>query len=142
MDFPRGKPYPLLQCTIHEQARNSAVGPHVQAVQVGGKLYAAFASTDRPAPFTFAPDSYIDISSLSSPDINVPQSKLEVVEPERLRRERDLRGALDKDNGEAAGDKPAANATDKAREDYQLTRALDLIRALTLFKDMVSPANG
>lgn len=77
-----------------------------------------------------------------SPDINVPQSKLEVLEPARLRRERDLRGALDKDNGQATGDKPAADAKDKASEDYQLTRALDLIRALTLFKDMASPANG
>jgi len=77
-----------------------------------------------------------------SPDIDVPQSKLEVVEPTRLRRERDLRGALDKDNGQAAGDKAAVDAKDMASDDYQLTRALDLIRALTLFKDMASPANG
>lgn len=77
-----------------------------------------------------------------SPDINVPQSKLEVVEPVRLRRERDLRGALDKDNGQTPGDKPSADAKDKVREDYQLTRALDLIRALTLFKDMAQPAKG
>lgn len=77
-----------------------------------------------------------------SPDINVPQSKLEVVEPARLRRERDLRGALDKDNGQTPGDKPVVEAKDKVREDYQLTRALDLIRALTLFKDMAQPAKG
>ena len=77
-----------------------------------------------------------------SPDINVPQSKLEVVEPTRLRRERDLRGALDKDNGQKTGDKPGADAKDAAREDYQLTRALDLIRALTLFKDMAEPTKG
>lgn len=77
-----------------------------------------------------------------SPDINVPQSKLEVVEPTRLRRERDLRGALDKENGQKPGDKPGSDAKDAAREDYQLTRALDLIRALTLFKDMAQPTKG
>jgi len=36
-----------------------------------------------------------------SPDIEVQQSKLEVLEPATQRRERDLRGALDKDNGAA-----------------------------------------
>jgi len=74
-----------------------------------------------------------------SPDINVPQSKLEVVEPKSQRRERDLRGALDKENGKAADEKAAAEAVDAKDEkpqDYQLTRALDLINGITLFSNM------
>jgi len=73
-----------------------------------------------------------------SPDVNVPQAKLEVVEPTSQRRERDLRGALDKENGKAAAEKAAVDAktTDKAPKDYQLTRALDLINGISLFKTM------
>ncbi|MBF0251905.1 MAG: S41 family peptidase [Alphaproteobacteria bacterium] len=68
------------------------------------------------------------------PDIIVPQSKLESLEPEQQRRERDLRGALDKDNGKTE-DKDKEKET---KTDYQLLRALDLIRGITLYKDMVT----
>jgi len=77
-----------------------------------------------------------------TPDINVPQSKLKSVEPKRLRRERDLRGALDKENGQKAGNQPVAPPSDTVSQDYQLTRALDLIRALTLFKKMAMASHG
>jgi len=79
-----------------------------------------------------------------SPDIDVPQSKLEVVEPTKQRRERDLRGALDKENGKAADEKAAKaakgakdkTAKNEAPKDYQLTRAIDLINGISLFRDM------
>lgn len=83
-----------------------------------------------------------------TPDINVPLAKLESLEPAKLRRERDLRGALDKDNGtkdDAKNAKDAKDTEDKDSEnkddkpdDYQLNRALDLIRGITLFQDMKS----
>ena len=80
-----------------------------------------------------------------SPDIDVPQSTLEVLEPASQRRERDLRGALDKDNGTAADAK--ANAEDSAavepeKKDYQLNRAVDLIKGISLFGSMSNSAGG
>lgn len=71
-----------------------------------------------------------------SPDIVVPQSKLESVEPTKQRRERDLRGALDKENGKAADEKAAEETKNEKPLDYQLTRALDLINGITLFTNM------
>lgn len=81
-----------------------------------------------------------------SPDIDVPQSKVESLEPEKQRRERDLRGALDKDNGkeaeEKADDKKEKEQGETVSTDYQLTRALDLIRGITLFQEMSSGPKG
>lgn len=94
-----------------------------------------------------------------TPDINVPQSKIESLEPEKQRREQDLRGALDKDNGKKADEpkkdegakekssKDEGEADEKAAEDdkpmdYQLSRALDLIRGITLFNAMSEATNG
>jgi len=83
-----------------------------------------------------------------TPDISVPQSKVESLEPQTQRRERDLRGALDQENGDQA-DKNTAPKTDKklpesdpetppAPADYQLGRALDLIRGINLYQDMTT----
>jgi len=93
-----------------------------------------------------------------SPDINVPQSKIESLEPESQRRERDLRGALDKENGQKTDKKADKKADPKANEkadkkdgeaeadapksDYQLTRALDLIRGINLYSDMTAAPKG
>jgi carboxyl-terminal processing protease len=90
-----------------------------------------------------------------SPDIEVKQAKLEVLEPEAQRRERDLRGALDKENGAPKeADAPKENGADAgagvqtgaeadaAADDYQLTRALDMIRGITLFGGATNPAGG
>lgn len=81
-----------------------------------------------------------------SPDIEVQQSKLEVLEPTSQRRERDLPGALDKENGAAQDKKegPAAGAEgkDTPADDYQLTRALDLIRGIGLYSTMTKAAGG
>jgi len=72
------------------------------------------------------------------PDIEVPQAKLEVVEGRKRRTEASLRNALKNDNGKNGvkdKKKPKKNgATDKdTPQDYQLSRALDLLRGLALF---------
>ncbi|MCK5165820.1 MAG: peptidase S41, partial [Rhodospirillaceae bacterium] len=99
-----------------------------------------------------------------TPDIIVPLAKIESLEPSKLRRERDLRGALDKDNGQKKDkkedkekaaknvdghndgkddDKDDDKADDKKNEtkDYQLTRARDLIRGISLYQEMKSSEN-
>ena len=62
------------------------------------------------------------------PDIEIEQAELSLIESRR-RRESDLRGALDRT------DAPGDGAEEKTgeRKDYQLTRALDLLRALALY---------
>lgn len=78
------------------------------------------------------------------PDIVVEQAKIENIETGRLRREADLPGALHQEGAPpAAGDnkagKPAADpdseaaAADAIAKDYQLQRALDLVRGLALY---------
>ncbi len=82
------------------------------------------------------------------PDIYVPQSKIESLEPTKQRRERDLRGALDKDNGKKADEEAKRNGNGKTEgnndtpQDYQLTRALDLIRGITLYQDLGGAKKG
>jgi carboxyl-terminal processing protease len=70
------------------------------------------------------------------PDIVVEPARIETVGEGRDRREADLRGALDR-RGSEAEPAPAATegqpATDPKAQDYQLSRALDLVRGLSLF---------
>ena len=73
------------------------------------------------------------------PDIVVEQARIESMKEANLRREADLRGALDRKPPAAApapssgGDEePAAESTTPA-VDYQLLRALDLVRGLSLY---------
>ena len=91
------------------------------------------------------------------PDIVVEQARIEKVAQPTRRREADLRGALD--NGNAAADKSDEKKPDgtseakpdgadaggagkeakkPAPEDYQLGRALDLLRGLYLFSDRIT----
>ena len=91
------------------------------------------------------------------PDIVVEQARIEKVAQPSRRRESDLRGALD--NGNAAADKSdekkpegtseakpdgadAGGADNQAKKpapvDYQLGRALDLLRGLYLFSDRIT----
>ncbi|HEC90596.1 MAG TPA: peptidase S41, partial [Alphaproteobacteria bacterium] len=91
------------------------------------------------------------------PDIVVKQARIETLNRPARRREADLRGALD--NGGANGNgkaKPAAKKKDAvkgskkpdpngkealkkaAKEDYQLQRALDLLRGLSLFSQRIA----
>ncbi|MED5359597.1 MAG: S41 family peptidase [Pseudomonadota bacterium] len=80
------------------------------------------------------------------PDIEVAQARVEVFEgnARRERHEADLRGALDNDQSSTNNDKPnAKDGEDKAdsaaktqkRVDYQLARALDLLRGLALYRN-------
>lgn len=74
-----------------------------------------------------------------SPDILVPMARIEKIDSQR-RRETDLRGALENPEKSADGKKPddapkgRPTAKQMAEEDYQLARAVDLLRGLSLLK--------
>lgn len=77
------------------------------------------------------------------PDIVVELARIEAITRPSSVREADLRGALENGNAEDEGaeSKPETDATtEKAEEskarDYQLDRALDLIRGVALFSDL------
>ena len=70
------------------------------------------------------------------PDIFVPQSKLEVLEKNSVRKESDLRGHLAE---EASSDSKSEEIELEkikplASEDYQLDRAIDLIRSINVYE--------
>jgi len=70
------------------------------------------------------------------PDIVVEPTRVETIEQGEQRRESDLRGALENENG--GSEKPddgdsGETKTETKVEDYQLTRALDLLRGVALF---------
>jgi carboxyl-terminal processing protease len=68
------------------------------------------------------------------PDIVVEQARVEKLTEDRRQREADLRGALNREETGAAGDKkPVADGPPPTPEDYQLARALDLLRGVSLF---------
>jgi hypothetical protein len=77
-------PTPLTDRSFHAEAGNwpsqPNIGDYIQAVQVDGTLYAAFAKTDRLSPITFAPDSYVDISTVTDQDINVRLQQVTAVD--------------------------------------------------------------
>jgi carboxyl-terminal processing protease len=65
------------------------------------------------------------------PDIEVKQATLDVEDAEQQRRrEANLRGSLDNDQNQDGGDDERA---DLAERDYQLARAVDLLRGVSLF---------
>ena len=67
------------------------------------------------------------------PDIEVPQGRLEPIDAPQLRREADLRSSLDVEGEEGETSAPDG-APDDDFQDYQLTRALDLLQGLALFQ--------
>ena len=73
-----------------------------------------------------------------SPDIDVPTARIEKLDKGKQRRETDLRNALDNsgvaETGDGANEKPAVRKTakERAEEDYQLARAVDLLRGISL----------
>ena len=77
------------------------------------------------------------------PDIRVPQAKVETVDKGRGRDEASLRNRLkseDELNGNTGAEKvgePANGRSEAARDDYQLSRALDLLRGIALFEGKV-----
>lgn len=83
-----------------------------------------------------------------TPDIEVKPARIELVEAGRRTREADLRGALDvfgddtderEDAPAETPEKPAASSSAPplpgGPDDYQLTRAIDLLRGLALFSE-------
>ena len=88
------------------------------------------------------------------PDIKIEQARIESIESPKRRRESDFRNALDngdkKGNGKKPDAKPQAGkskigAEDEKpadKQDYQLSRALDLLRGLALLSGkMVTTTN-
>ena len=68
------------------------------------------------------------------PDIVVEPARLEKLEEGRRRREADLRGSLDAEEGggDEQGETAPAGAAEAEAADYQLARALDLLRGFRL----------
>ena len=91
-----------------------------------------------------------------APDITVEPADVEVLDRPEARRESDLRGALGNgdstgdpggESGDAANDNQAEDSTSdqeaeqdaaQLNEDYQLSRAVDLLRGLTMFNKRVA----
>ena len=69
------------------------------------------------------------------PDIVVEQARIEAIDEDRSRREEDLPGALFNQGEQNAEEEvlPGEDRPPAATEDYQLARALDLLRGLALF---------
>ncbi len=76
------------------------------------------------------------------PDIVVEQARIESVKEANQRREADLRGALDRKQPTAAPAPPVGAGEEAEDEtpavDYQLLRALDLVRGLSLYSQRAS----
>lgn len=81
------------------------------------------------------------------PDIIVEQARIETIDQPKWRREADLRGALDNDNGDDDENTGARNEDEVSKDaeagekeviDYQLVRALDLVRGLSLFSERMA----
>ena len=70
-----------------------------------------------------------------SPDIYVPQSKLEILENNNSRREADLRGALDSEDNQE-DNKNSTNNENNVVDDYQLNRAIELIRSINVYENI------
>ena len=71
-----------------------------------------------------------------SPDIVVDEAKLEKVKKRNGNRESDLRGALDNPNQEMENN--GTNNEKESTNDFQLSRALDLVRGISLYKNKLA----
>ena len=72
-----------------------------------------------------------------SPDIYVPQSKLEILENNNSRREADLRGALDREKKQENNKDNNSNSDkEDTVKDYQLNRAIELIRSINVYENI------
>ena len=71
-----------------------------------------------------------------SPDIVINEAKLEKVKKRNGNRESDLRGALDNPNQEMENND--TNNEKESTNDFQLSRALDLVRGISLYKNKLA----
>jgi len=67
-----------------------------------------------------------------TPDIEVHQANVELLDDENGRREADLRGRLEGDGGAPTADADDGETVDAS--DYQLARAIDLLRGIALYE--------
>jgi carboxyl-terminal processing protease len=67
-----------------------------------------------------------------TPDIEVHQANVELVDDTNGRREADLRGRLDAEGGDSATTAETSDSLDTT--DYQLARAIDLLRGIALYE--------
>ncbi len=76
------------------------------------------------------------------PDIKVEQARLEKIDQPQRRREENLRGRLDNTDqpreNESSEDSPTGVVAPGSPQDYQLNRAVDLIRGLALYNKRAS----
>ena len=72
-----------------------------------------------------------------APDIIVEEAKVEKVNKRNGNRESDLKGALDNPNQESDENKENSNKEDVVN-DFQLSRALDLVRGISLYKNKLA----
>ncbi len=81
-----------------------------------------------------------------TPDIIIEQARLESLDNGDHRREADLRGALENDNGpeteEDADAVPGESTENDTPEDYQLKRALDMVRGISLYRALNENTGG
>jgi carboxyl-terminal processing protease len=71
------------------------------------------------------------------PDINVPPAKIEAIDTSGRRREADLDGALDRSEEKSEKASPLTREEKEAKaaaQDYQLIRALDVLRGISLYR--------
>ncbi|MCH7888310.1 MAG: S41 family peptidase [Proteobacteria bacterium] len=81
----------------------------------------------------FTPSGYSIQAKGIEPDIIVKQARIETVDDEKRRSEATLRNPLDGGGSEPDDPAKSNDRSDTAQQDYQLARALDLLRGLALF---------
>ena len=73
------------------------------------------------------------------PDIDVPPARVENIDVSKRRREADLDGALDapgnEDPSEAAPETREEREAAAAQQDYQLIRAIDILRGIAIYRE-------
>ena len=72
-----------------------------------------------------------------TPDITVTEAKIEKIE-RNGNRESDLKGALDNPNDESKKENEKNSNNEEAVKDFQLSRALDLVRGISLYKNKLA----
>ena len=69
-----------------------------------------------------------------TPDITVEEAKVEKLETRNGNRESDLKGALDNPNKNEENKNVNETKKNQSVNDFQLSRALDLVRGISLYK--------
>ena len=73
-----------------------------------------------------------------TPDITVEEAKVEKLETRNGNRESDLKGALDNPNKNEENKDVNETKKNQSVNDFQLSRALDLVRGISLYKNKLA----